>query len=261
MQDSNEGEVKIRFKKKTPVAPKPLVKKTVVKRRIAVSFVDEPEINKPKIEKPKVKKLKVQESEVEDLDLPEIEAQDNEDLDLENVFDALEHGASSAVFGDDFTNPLEHFADAPISEPKKSVFVSESEQPELTYEPRHPESRLEPERPEPQPDSANNSPFISYHVDKRPLSSARPATVKSSVIAVKNQDIAEKNLKPTETPPKTGNLGNLKRPKPAAEPVTSIAAAPKKTSSTILLFLGILGTVVVGGFVGALIYFLFFQEK
>ena len=224
-----EGAVKINFKGKKPTRPTPVSNsvKIVKKRKISVSF-EEPE------------------PEIEPLETPTAQ-----DLDLDEVFGALEQGASSENLFADFDNPLDHFADAPAKHP--------TPEPELSVQDNIPS---EP--------SEKPSPFISFRVDKRPLSGARPAAPQTNFIAEKDFTGQEPKQsqkhrldftqQPAE-PPLRGDLGGLKKPKSQSQPVTTaIAAAPKKTSSTIGLLIAILLTVIAGGFVGALIYFWFFQE-
>lgn len=263
----SEGAVKIHFsaKNKTPSAPVGVSKVNGVNTRTstvsgAISISSETiSIRRATpIKAPKKRSLKVKV--VED-DEPSLELPVSQDLDLEEVFEAIEQGKTPLY------DPLEHFADAPVAELIKTQSIPGSAQlkvPSLsqpkTSGPAIAKLHSVTKTEAPASVKINTSspaktktptPFVSYEVDKRPLSSARP-------IATPNNVITEKNLNQPipDAPTPRGDLGSLK-PKPVT---TDIAAAPKKTSATIGLFIAILLTVIAGGFVGALIYFLFFQE-
>lgn len=176
------------------------------------------------------------------------------DLDLEDVFDELEakQEANPALF-DDYQNPLDvaqkNFIAEPEPEPELELEL------ELELEPEDSEQPEQPKLPRRNP----NSPFLaSVTVDKRPLSGGIPAnTATESNLSVH----AETTTKTPKVKTPKNKAKKTKAPKSASpQPTTVISAAPSKVSSTIGLLIAILVTVIAGGFVGALIYFLFFQE-
>lgn len=175
-----------------------------------------------------------------------LEAADGADENLEDVFEELEAERSPetrALF-DDYQNPLDRdFVAEP--EPLKTEMFEEPVETTVFEETKISDgkveetTRLEAIRPFP------GSPFLaSVQVEKRPLSNGLPRVDERQAESVSDNRTTKAADKPQ----------NKK-----SQPTTQIVASGKKSGS-LGLILAILGTVLAGGAVGALIYFLFFQD-
>lgn len=190
------------------------------------------------------------------------------ETDLEEVFDELENGRNlenSELF-DDYENPLDH---------AQKTFIAEPEPLELDHDiggldplDSFAEAPIEDapnaeRRVSVQASAASvphhrpNPPFLaSVTVDKRPLSGGAPRTETSTPVRSGADGATVETA--VETAPSSSKTEKTAKKK-AAQPTTDIYAAPKK-SSGLGLVAAILLTIIAGGLVGALIYFLFFPE-
>ena len=171
---------------------------------------------------------------------------------MEEVFDELEAEQNAAVnqnLFDDFENPLDIQQENFIAEPEPLELdqIKETAEQELLddFAGAPAEAVKTPAPPSRQP----NSPFLTaVKVEKRPLSGGAYQASKTTIAQL------------TAAPTKGNNPLVEDTPAKRETPTTVIDAAPKKGSGTLGLLMAILATVIAGGFVGAMIYFIFFQE-
>ena len=227
-------------------------KKATVKRK-TISVVETPDVP-PKVETfEETREIPIEHPEdlVAEPDLaPEPEA--SADLDLEEVFDELEAEQNAAVnqnLFDDFENPLDIQQENFIAEPEPLELDQIEETAEQGLLDDFAGAPAEVVKTPAPPSRQPNSPFLTaVKVEKRPLSGGAYQASRTTIAQFTAAPTEGSNPLVEDTPAKRET------------PTTVIDAAPKKGSGTLGLLMAILATVIAGGVVGAMIYFIFFQE-